>query len=122
MKLMAIMVAGAALAVAGHAAAETVCQRPAAPAPLNAAAPTLEQLQAAKGEAAGFIAASDAYQTCLIADLAAQKAAAQKAKAKLSPEAILANKEAIDANQADKVQVGTSFNAAVKAYKAAHPS
>ncbi|MDB5425453.1 MAG: hypothetical protein JWQ29_2869, partial [Phenylobacterium sp.] len=98
------------------------CVRPVAPTVAEGAAASLEQLTAVKTEVAAFLAASDAYQTCLVDDLTAQRAAAKAAKTKLAPEAVKANEARLGENQADKERVGASFNAAVKAYKAAHPS
>ena len=66
--------------------------------------------------------ASDDYQSCVLKDLAAQKAAAKASKTKLSQEAIDASQKAVDANQADKEQAGKAYNDAAHAYKAAHPS
>lgn len=122
MRLAAILMAGAALGLAGPAAAEGVCVRPAAPAVADGAALTLEQLQAVKGEVAAFLAASDAYQTCLVDELLAQRAAAKATKAKIAPEVVKANAARLDENQADKERAGAGYNAAVRAYKAAHPS
>ena len=123
MKIAAILTAGATLALSGTAA--NACERPAAPTALNGvdgATVSVEQLVAAQKEVAGFIAASDTYQACVIDDLAAQRAAAKDAKTKLDPAIAKAAKAQLDANQADKERAGAEFNAAAKAYKAAHPS
>ena len=123
MKLSVILIAGAAaMAFAGSAMAQGACTAPTAPATVDGAAATLEQLVANKNEVAGFIAASDAYQTCVVKDLAARNAAAKQAKTKVDPAVVKAAQDALDANQADKERVGTAFNTAAKAYKTAHPS
>lgn len=122
MKLSVILIAAAATAFAGSAFAQGTCARPTAPAAVDGATASLEQLLANKKEVSTFIGASDAYQTCVFADLAAQKAAAKKAKTKIDPAAVKAAEEAVAANQADKESVGAAFNASAKAYKAAHPS
>ena len=65
---------------------------------------------------------SDTYQQCIIDGLNAAKAAAKKAKTAIDPAVVQAANDATDANQNDKVAVGTAFNGAAKAYKAAHPA
>jgi hypothetical protein len=122
MKLSVILIAGAAMAFAGSAMAQGACVRPAAPAAMDGTTATLEQLLANKTDVATFIGASDTFQTCVLGDLAAKKAAAKKAKANLDPAVVKAAEDEVSANQADKERVGTAFNAAAKAYKAAHPS
>jgi hypothetical protein len=119
--LIAAFVAGATLILAGSAMAQGACVRPAAPASVDGATATMDQLLANKQEVTAFMAASDAYQTCLINDLDAQRAAAKAAKTKVTKEAIKATDAQISANQADKVLVGKAFNVAAKAYKVAHP-
>jgi hypothetical protein len=120
--LMAAVMAGATLSLAGSAMAQEACVRPAAPASVDGATATMDQLLANKQEVTAFMVASDAYQTCLINDLDAQRTAAKAAKTKVAKETIKATDDQISANQADKVMVGKAFNAAAKAYKAAHPS
>ncbi|MDB5448106.1 MAG: hypothetical protein JWQ97_3423 [Phenylobacterium sp.] len=112
----------AALSLAAPALALAACERPTPPAPTDGATATMEQLVAAKNGVSAFITASDTYQSCVIADLAAQRDAAKKAKTKLDGGVPKAADAAIAANQKDKEQVGAAFNAAVKAYKTAHPS
>lgn len=122
MKLSVILIAAAASALAGSALAQGTCERPTAPTAVDGATASLEQLLANKKDVSAFIGASDAYQTCVFEDLAAKKAAAKKDKTKLDPAAVKAAEDAVAANQADKESVGAAFNAAAKAYKAAHPS
>jgi hypothetical protein len=121
MKFAAIITAGAVLGLAGPALAAD-CVRPEAPAPVDGATATMEQLVAAKTAVTDFIAKSDAYQTCVLDDVAAQKDAAKKAKTKFDPAISKAADAKVSENQADKERVGQAFNAAAKAYKAAHPS
>jgi hypothetical protein len=121
MKFAAILTAGAMLGLAGPALAAD-CVRPEAPAAVDGATATMEQLLAAKAAVTAFITASDTYQTCLIDDLDAQKKAAKASKTKLDPAASKDADAKMSANQADKERVGQSFNAAAKAYKAAHPA
>ena len=53
---------------------------------------------------------------------ARREAAAKAAQTKVDPAVEAAAKADLDGNQADKEAVGAAFNAAVKAYKAAHPA
>jgi hypothetical protein len=122
MNLTAVLTMGAALALAGSAMADSTCVRPPAPAPLDGATATPEQLQAAKSDAVAFIAASDAFQTCVLGALQAQRDAAKASRTKIAPTAVTDANAEINENQADKERVGKAFNAAAKAYKAAHPS
>lgn len=122
MKFAMILTAGAILATAQPALAQGACQRPSAPAAVDGATASLDQLIATKNATAAFIGASDAYQTCVLADLAAQRAAAKEAKTKFDSSIADAAQAQISANQSDKEAAGAAFNAAAKAYKAAHPS
>jgi len=99
----------------------SACTRPAAPAPVDGATATIEQMKAANAAAAGFMTASDSYQTCILAELAEKKKAAKKAKTKVDPAIESAIDADIKANQTDKVTTGEAYNGAVRAYKAAHP-
>ncbi len=121
MRFAAIMTAGAMLGLASPALAAE-CVRPDAPAAVDGATATMEQLMAAKTAVTDFMTKSDTYQTCMIDDVAAQKAAAKAAKTKFDPAIAKAADAKIGENQADKERVGQAFNAAAKAYKAAHPS
>jgi len=108
--------------LAGPALAEDACARPTAPASVDGATASMDQIQAAKRDVMAFITASDAYQTCVLDDLAARKKAAKAAKTKFDPAAEKAANGLVTANQADKERVGVDFNKAAKAFKAAHPS
>ena len=77
---------------------------------------------AAKTSVTDFMSASDDYQKCVLDDLQAQRTAATQAKTKLDPAISKAAEAKVSQNQADKERVGAAFNAAVKAFKAAHPS
>jgi len=122
MKFVAILMAGATLALAGPALAEGACVRPTAPAAVDGATVTLEQLQAAKNAVIAFMAASDTFQVCVLDDLAAKRAAAKESKTKVDPAVAKALQTQVDENQADKESAGAAYNAAAKAYKAAHPA
>jgi hypothetical protein len=116
-----IALAALGLATPGLALAAS-CDRPAAPADIDGGKASLQEVLAAKTSVSNFITASDDYQKCVLDDLTAQKAAATAAKAKIDPAVVKDAEAKVSANQADKERVGASFNAAVKAFKAAHPS
>jgi hypothetical protein len=122
MKYTTILAVSAALGLAAPGLALAACERPAAPANVDGATVSLEQLRAAQGDVMTFMTASDTYQGCVLDDLAAQRAAASAAKTKLDPAVAKAAEQKVNENQSDKERVGSAFNAAVKAYKAAHPS
>lgn len=112
----------AVLGLAAPSLALAECQRPTAPAAVDGATATLEQMVAAKQAVSGFMTASDDYQACVIKDVSDQKEAAKAAKTKLDPTIVKAANARIGENQADKERVGADFNTAAKAYRAAHPS
>jgi hypothetical protein len=122
MHKVAMLLGGAMLAGLAGPALAADCARPAAPAKIDGATATMEQLQAGKAEVTAFMGASDTYQSCLLDDLEAQRKAAKAEKKKLDPAVVKATDAKVSENQADKEKVGADFNSAVKAYKAAHPS
>ncbi|HEX4106235.1 MAG TPA: hypothetical protein VHX92_08380 [Rhizomicrobium sp.] len=107
--------------VAGPAMAQTSCVAPDQPASIDGATATLDQLKASISAAKQFMASSDAYQGCLGKDIDTQKAAATPDKP--FDKAIATRDMALaDSNQKMKENVGTSVNAAIAAYKKAHPA
>jgi hypothetical protein len=122
MSKAAILALGAALGLSIPGLALADCQRPTAPAAVDGAKATMDQMMEAKKGVSAFMADSDTYQSCVLEDVAKQKTAATAAKTKLDPAIAKAADKQVSANQADKEHVGADFNAAAKAYKAAHPS
>ena len=123
MKYASILALGALVGLAAPGLALAECQRPATPdGKIDGAKATMEEMMAAKTAVTSFMTASDAYQGCVIDELQAKKAEAAAAKTKLDPALAKAADAKIKANQTDKERVGADFNAAAKAYKAAHPS
>jgi hypothetical protein len=118
------LAAAAILFSAAPALAADACGgAPIAPAAVDGSKATEAQMKDARDDVTNFMKASDDYQTCVLADLDRQKAAAAKAKdPKPLDQGIIdgANKRVAN-NQRDKEKVGAEFNAAVHAYKAAHP-
>ena len=122
MNKAAILALGAALGLAAPGLALADCQRPTAPAAVDGKTATMDQIKAGKDAVVAFMNDSDAYQTCIIDAFKAKKAAADASKTKLDPALAKAADAEVNANQDEKQRVGTDFNAAVKAYRAAHPS
>jgi hypothetical protein len=122
MRYAAMLALGAVLGLAAPGLALAACERPTPPAPVDGKTATLEQILAAKSSVAGFMTASDAYQACLMDEVAAQRAAAKAAKTSFDPAIAKAADARVDENQSDKERAGAAYNAAAKAYKATHPS
>lgn len=123
MKFTSMIALGATLGLAAPGLALAAsCEPPTPPAAVDGTKATQDQMLAAKAEVTKFMAASDDYQKCVGDDFDAQKAAAAAAKTKLDPALAKAADDKIRKNQADKEHVGADFNAAVKAYRAAHAS
>lgn len=97
---MSFLAAAALAALAGPAAAR--CSQPYAPVVKITASTTKEDLANLRSDVASFIAASDVYQACLVA---------QRADHAL-----------LEANQVQKERLGREFNAAVRALKVDRPS
>jgi hypothetical protein len=82
---------------------------------------TKEQMTQARDDTVHFIKASDDYQTCLYADLKAQKLEAVKNK-KTFPSSIDDGVNAkIKDNQEEKEKVGAEYNAAAIIFKKKNP-
>ena len=69
-----------------------------------------------------FIQASDDYQSCVLAAAKAKVDAAKAAKQPVDGSIAKKANEEVAANQKEKEKVGKAYNAAVAAFKAAHPS
>lgn len=90
---------------------------------IHGATATLAQMKDAIKDFKSFMAASDQYQACLVADLKAKKAAAAKQKdpKPVDPAIVTATNNEIAQNQADKERLGAELNTQIMAYKKAHP-
>ncbi|HEY9217854.1 MAG TPA: hypothetical protein VIO94_07395, partial [Phenylobacterium sp.] len=99
------------------------CTRPEAP-KIDAAtaSASMEALAAAKQQTQTFITASDTYQACVLGEAKAKLEEAKAKKVDFDQGIAKRAQSQVSANQADKEKVGAAFNAAVRAYKAAHPS
>jgi hypothetical protein len=100
-----LLAAAAFMSLAGPALAGGRCSQPYAPVIKINASLTKEDLASLRDDVTSFIAASDIYQTCLIAE----------SRSGVPTDSL------IDANQAQKERVGQQFNAAVHAFKSTHP-
>jgi hypothetical protein len=105
---------------AAPAMAQSACKAPTAPAAVDGAKVTVDQLKAAISDAKAFIAASDTYQTCVGDELNKQKAAATPDKP-FDPAIEAAAMVKVNDNQAQKQKVGDAINGAIGDYKKAHP-
>ncbi len=116
-------VAALLLMFTAPALADNACTAPLAPAAVDGAKVTKAQMSSAHDDVVDFIKASDQYQSCLFADLDKQRADAAKQKdpKPLDPSIEQGVQAKINANQKMKEKVGGEYNAAVHAYKAAHP-
>jgi len=117
----------AALFVAAMAAPALAdsCSDPIPPAvAVDGRTATVQQMNDAIKDFKNFEAASDDYQSCLLADLKQQQEAAAKAKdpKPLDPSIAAGVNAKIAANQSEKEKVGTELNAQIIAYKTAHPA
>ena len=100
MKMRLMALTATALAVlAGPAAAR--CSQPYAPVVKINARATKDDMASLRSDLTAFIAASDVYQACLVAQRS--------------------NRELIEANQVQKERIGREFNAALRAFNSSHP-
>ena len=83
----------------GPAAAR--CSQPYAPVVKITASTTKQDVASLRGDMASFIAASDVYQSCIVAQHA--------------------DRSLVDANQAEKERIAREFNAALHTFIASHP-
>jgi len=114
----------AVLISAAPAMAQSICgSAPIPPAAVDGSKVTEAQMKDAHDDVVNFIKASDDYQSCLFSDLDRQKREAAKAKdPKPLDQSIIDGVNAkVAANQKTKEKVGAEYNAAVHAYKDAHP-
>ena len=96
------------------------CNAPAAPAIVDPAKATVDQIRGVLTSAQGFIAASDTYQLCLGSALQAQKDQAKKDNKPFDTALEAAMNAKVQANQDLKVKVGNDANTAITAYKKVH--
>jgi hypothetical protein len=120
MSLKLTLALALAVGVAAPALADP-CSEPIPPAAVNGATATKEQMTQAREDTVNYIKASDDYQSCLFADLKAQKLQAVKDK-KAFPSSIEdAVNQKVQDNQKEKEKVGGEYNAAAITYKNKHP-
>ncbi len=111
----------ALVALVTPAFADDACVTPYAPTVPDGAKATTEQLKTALDEVKAFIKSSDDYQACLLLYMNQQTAAAKSDKKDIDPTIKASILAKGDANQREKERVGNEYNAAARAYKAAHP-
>jgi hypothetical protein len=106
---------------AGPALAQANCEAPIPPAAPDGKTATQAQITAAVTDAKNFIAQSDVYQQCLLDYVQTQKDQAAADKKPFDSYIETTIQKQVDSNQAAKVRTGAEINAAVNAYKMAHP-
>ncbi len=115
------ILAAAFIAASAAPALADTCSEPIPPSAVDGSTATKEQMTEARDDTVNFIKASDDYQTCLYADLKAQKLEAVKNK-KTFPSSIEDGVNAkIKDNQDEKEKVGGEYNASAIVYKNKHP-
>ena len=97
------------------------CVQPYAPTIPNGTTAAKEDMLRAQDEVKGFIAASDNFQECILLDIQNQRTVAAHDQKTVDQSIIDAANARIATNQREKERVGAEYNAAVKAYTAAHP-
>jgi hypothetical protein len=116
--LALILLAGGVL----PALAQPDCPAPIAPAAPDGRTSTQAQMAAGVGDANRFMKDSDAYQTCLVDYVKAQKDLAIKNKTPFDKFIEADAMKKITDNQSEKMKVGTDINGAVGVFKASHPN
>ena len=115
------MLAAAFVAASVAPALADSCSEPIAPTAVDGGTATKEQMTQARDDTVRFIKASDDYQTCLYADLKAQKMEAVKNKKTFASSIEDGVNAKIKDNQSEKEKVGGEYNAAAVTYKSKHP-
>ncbi|HTO42013.1 MAG TPA: hypothetical protein VL026_13640 [Rhizomicrobium sp.] len=119
--LLKYVLAAAFIAVSAAPALAETCVEPIAPSAVDGTTASKDKINQARDDTVRYIKQSDEYQTCLFADLKAQKMEAVKNK-KTFPASIEDGvNERVKANQDRKEKVGAEYNAAAVAFKKLHP-
>jgi len=114
-----VLIILAVLACGSPAGAQSACVEPTPPPPpIDGATATIDQMRTATAAAKQYLADSDDFQTCLVNEIAATDLQREAPKAAALQKQLDARTQA---NQARKESVGNAINAAIRAYKAAHP-
>ena len=117
---VAILVFALALLPGRAGVAQEACAEPQAPAPVDGAQLSEDQMRAAMAAARTFIAQSDVYQACLANAVDAAKTQASADGKPLDPMVESDARAKVDANQKEKDKVGVAINTAVGVYKQTH--
>lgn len=116
------LAAAVILASAVPAAAESLCSEPIAPAAVDGAKVTAEQLHTNLVDVKTFLKQSDQYQDCVNKEWVVARDTAFRSKKELDPALTTDRDNKIKANQALKEKVGAEYNAAAQTYVKLHPS
>ena len=105
------------LAAATPALAQSSCVEPSAPAPVDRASVTPDQLRAAMAQAHDFIAQSSVYQQCLLKEVEAAKTQATTSGQPFEPMIETSALYKIETSKKAQQKVGAAANDALTAYK-----
>jgi hypothetical protein len=101
--------------------AQSLCAEPVVPTVVDGKTATVDQMRAVMADARNFIAQSDVYQNCLTNEAEATNMQAATDKKPADPAIEDGVKAKVMASQKMKEKVGAAANAAIDAYKKAHP-
>jgi hypothetical protein len=119
--LRAAILIAAVLFCAASAQGQTLCAGPPMPATVDGAAASADQMRTAMAEARNFIAQSGVYQECLLKEVEAAKTQASAGGQTFEPMIETSARLKVDASKKAQEKVGNAANAAMAAYKNAHP-
>ena len=103
------------------AIAQSNCEAPVVPVVPDGRTATQIKMNDAISRSKSFITKSDAYQTCLLDYVKAQKDLAAQNKTTFDPSIETDAVKRINDNQAEKAKVGSDMNAAIAAFKTSRP-
>jgi len=121
MNRLIFLAAAFVLALPAPVGAQSVCVAPTAPAPINGATASQEEVLAAVRDAKAFIAQAELYQTCLAQEVEDARARAAAENRPFDQQIARVFGSMTDQSQKLKEKVGAEANGAVDAYKRAHP-
>ena len=117
---VAILISAFALLQGKASVAQEVCTEPQAPAPVDGAQLSEDQMRAAMAAARTFIAQSDVYRACLANAVDAARTQASADGKPFDPAVESDARAKAEANQREKDKVGVAINTAVGVYKQTH--
>lgn len=107
--------------LSASAFAQGRCTEPFEPVVPDGTTSTQASLAQANRDVVSYMRATQEYEQCLLAEFNAKEREAKDSKKGLDPSVRKTLDDKADALQAKKQRVGTTYNNAYKAFKAAHP-